>query len=108
MKLAEWLELKFIFSSNYEEMVQYHRNMPKDENAEVNDETKFDLVSFLTKAKHRLTLIDINRIRAFVQFTKFADNLFHSFSTMVSTNSFAEMSSSILNWIEHSCSANVS
>lgn len=71
-----------IMKSNYEEILQYHRNMPKDNSVEINDETKFDL------------------------FVKFSDNLFQSFSSMISTNSFGELTSSMFNWLEQMCSAN--
>jgi len=71
-----------IMKSNYEEILQYHRNMPKDNSVEINDEAKFDL------------------------FVKFADNLFQSFSSMICTNTFSELTSSTLNWLEQMCSSN--
>lgn len=70
--------------SNYEEILHYHRNMPKDNSVEINDEAKFDL------------------------FVKFSDNLFQSFQSMINPNSFADLSSSMFNWLEQMCSSNVS
>lgn len=34
-----------IMKNNYEDILQYHRNMPKNNNVEVNDDAKFDLVN---------------------------------------------------------------
>lgn len=70
-----------IMKSNYEEMLQYHRNTPKDNSVEINDETKFDL------------------------FVKFSDNLFNSFQAMINPNSFGELSASMFNWLEQKCTA---
>lgn len=68
--------------TNYEEMLQYHRNAPKDNSVEINDETKFDL------------------------FVKFSDNLFNSFQSVINANSFSELSASMCNWLEQTCTAN--
>ncbi|CAF0897584.1 unnamed protein product [Brachionus calyciflorus] len=70
-----------IMKSNYEEMLQYHRNTPKDNSVEINDETKFDL------------------------FVKFSENLFNSFQSMINPNSFGELSASMFNWLEQMCTA---
>ena len=70
--------------SNYEEILHYHKNMPKNNNeVEINDEAKFDL------------------------FVKFSENLFQSFQPMINANSFGELSSSMFNWLEKMCSSNV-
>lgn len=71
-----------IMKSNYEEILQFHKNQPKDNNVEINDDAVFDL------------------------FVKFSDNLFQSFQSMISANSFAEMTSSTLNWLEQQCTTN--
>ena len=34
-----------LFSRNYEEILQFHRNQPKTAEIEINDEAIFDLVS---------------------------------------------------------------
>ena len=72
-----------IMKSNYEEMLQFHKNQPRDNSVEINDDTVFDL------------------------FVKFSDNLFQTFQSMVSANSFTEMTSSTLNWLEQMCTSNV-
>lgn len=70
-----------IMKSNYEEILQFHRNQPKENSVEINDDVVFDL------------------------FVKFSDNLFQSFQQMINANSFAEMTSSTLNWLEQQCTA---
>jgi MAX-like protein X len=71
-----------IMKSNYEEILQYHKNMPKSDSVEINEEAKFEL------------------------FEKFADNLFQSFQTMINPSSFSELSGSMFNWLEQMCSSN--
>jgi hypothetical protein len=47
-RILEWLRLEidiyFLFNRNYDEILQYHKNMPKNNNIEINDEAKFELV----------------------------------------------------------------
>lgn len=71
-----------IMKSNYEEMLQLHKNQPKDNSVEINDDTVFDL------------------------FVKFSDNLFQTFQSVVNANSFADMTCSTLNWLEQMCTTN--
>ncbi len=38
------IDIYFLFNRNYDEILQYHKNMPKNNNIEINDEAKFELV----------------------------------------------------------------
>lgn len=80
--------------------------MPKNNNIEINDEAKFELVRispFLKQIKRCLKIF----VFFYLQFVKFADNLFQSFNTMINPGSFGELSGSMFNWLEQMCSSNV-
>ena len=42
-----------------------------------------------------------------LKFTKLADNLFQSYSVMTNENSFPELSTSMLKWVEQACTSQV-